>query len=251
MGGSEGLLKTFAERFRFDVQPWVEVKNAGAKLSYLSWAKCHQLCAEADPKYTHTVREFPHPETGYCPAGNPTLLVPYLCTPEGYFVEVSVTLHGVCWAERLPVMDNRNNAYPQGKASTRHISDTIKRCFVKACALHGIGLSLYMKETGASLADEVSRRSTPEWLKRAGWQPGWLRVDKHSDFSKWSKGFMAKMNEAGWPYNTVRDYCVAQGWGKPSQWTRKAAGALYSQLTTSDLGESVAAWAAQQEEGEE
>jgi hypothetical protein len=65
-------------------------------------------------------------------------------------VEVTVNINGHSETERLPVMDNRNKAVTN--PDMMQINKTEKRCFVKACALHGLGLSLY---TGEDLPDIV------------------------------------------------------------------------------------------------
>ena len=63
--------------------------------------------------------------------------------PDGsVMVEAGVTVEGITHTMRLSVMDNRNKAI-QGKAD-RAISDAQMRCFVKAIAMHGIGMSLYL-----------------------------------------------------------------------------------------------------------
>ena len=45
--------------------------------------------------------------------------------------------------QHLPVMDQKNNAIIN--PTSRHISDTIQRCFVKAAAVCGLGLDLWTK----------------------------------------------------------------------------------------------------------
>ena len=58
--------------------------------------------------------------------------MPYLKTPNGYFVQVSVTIHGHTETEMLPVLDHRNK--PIANPNAFELNKNQKRCLVKAIA---------------------------------------------------------------------------------------------------------------------
>lgn len=70
------------------------------------------------------------------------------------WVEVGVTVNGEELIETLAVMDYRNAAIPADKITSTDANKSMKRCLVKACALHGIGLYLYL---GEDMPEEVSK----------------------------------------------------------------------------------------------
>ena len=97
-----------------DVNEHVEKKNG---LTYLAWSYAHQELKKIDSNYTVKTHEFPHPDI---PLEN--YFVPYLATPEGYFVQVSVTVKGQTETEWLPVLDFKNKSLPKGNATTFDIN---------------------------------------------------------------------------------------------------------------------------------
>ncbi|MDW4263535.1 DUF1071 domain-containing protein [Staphylococcus saprophyticus] len=125
----------FEQLNQLNVNDHVDKKNG---LSYLSWSYAHQELMKVDPNYTVKVHEYPHPEVS-----NEQYFVPYLATPEGYSVTVSITIKGQTETETLPVLDFKNKAVPYKQADMFQINKTYKRCFVKAAALHGLGLYIY------------------------------------------------------------------------------------------------------------
>ena len=67
--------------------------------------------------------------------------MPYLATPQkDILLQTSVTVKGQTETEWLPVLDFRNKALAKGSATPFDINKAQKRCFVKAAALHGLGL---------------------------------------------------------------------------------------------------------------
>lgn len=121
-----------------NVNDHVEKKQG---LSYLAWSYAHQELMKIDPNYEMKIHEYPHPDVA-----NEQYFVPYLASPEGYSVTVSITLKGLTKTETLPVLDFKNKSVPYKQADTFQINKTYKRAFVKAAALHGIGLYLYHGE---------------------------------------------------------------------------------------------------------
>lgn len=128
----------FNQLNKLNVNEHIEKKNG---LSYLSWSWAHQQLKSIDPDYKVDIHTFPHPDIT-----NEQVFVPYLATPEGYFVQVSVTIKGKTETELLPVLDFKNKSLAKGSATTFDINKAHKRCFVKAAALHGLGLYIYNGE---------------------------------------------------------------------------------------------------------
>lgn len=128
-----------------NVNDHTEQKNG---LTYLAWSYAHQELKKIDPNYTVKVHEFPHPDIN-----TENYFVPYLAAPEGYFVQVSVTVKDSTETEWLPVLDFRNKSLAKGSATTFDINKAQKRCFVKASALHGLGLYIYNGEELPSASD--------------------------------------------------------------------------------------------------
>ena len=167
----------FIKMFTRNVNDRVEKKKAGStQLSYLSWAWAWAEIKKVDPKASSVVHEFPL-------EGNESIMVPYLKTPNGYFVKVSVTIQDQTETEWLPVMDANNNALgsvaqvwskeknAQGKSykveerlpepTAMEINKAQKRCLVKAIALHGLGLYIF---SGEDLPEDVTPKATKEML---------------------------------------------------------------------------------------
>jgi hypothetical protein len=139
-------------------------KNNG--LTYLSWSYAWAEIKKIDPKADYKLHEYPF-MVGDEYRVIEGVLVPYLKTPEGYIVKVSVTINGHTETETLPVMDNKNvplgtiapvwvKKDGQSKASKEYgptpqptsfdLNTAYKRCLVKAIALHGLGLYIYNGE---------------------------------------------------------------------------------------------------------
>ena len=170
-------LTLFERLFTRNVNDRVEKKKAGqATLSYLSWAWAWAEIKKVDPAASSVVHEFPL-------EGNELIMVPYLKTPNGYFVKVSVTIHGQTETEWLPVMDANNNALgttamvwskeknEHGKSfkveeklpepTAMEINKAQKRCLVKAIALHGLGLYIF---SGEDLPETIEPRVTDKQM---------------------------------------------------------------------------------------
>lgn len=133
------MTKTFEDLYRLDVTEHIEKK---ANLSYLSWAWAHAEMKKADPDAKVTVHEFPE----YIAVGDTvqTLYKPYLNDNGGAWVKVSVEMNGRLETEYLPIMDFKNKSV--ANPDSMSVNKAIKRCFVKALALHGLGLHIYAGE---------------------------------------------------------------------------------------------------------
>lgn len=127
---------------KIDVSNHVEKKMG---LSYLSWAWAWQTVKDIypdtpNPKPTK-YQEMIIGKTGYNLTDRK---VPYLTTPTGTIVEMTVTIKGVDYTQQLYVMDNKNKAVIN--PTQAQINKTTQRCIVKALAMAGLGLNLYAGE---------------------------------------------------------------------------------------------------------
>jgi len=75
-------------------------------------------------------------------------------------VRCSVTIDGATHTMWLAVMDNMNRAIKNPDA--RAINDARMRCFVKAIAMHGLGLYIYQGEDLPDAPEEKSKKKKPE-----------------------------------------------------------------------------------------
>lgn len=121
--------KSLFDRCRsIDCSDIIQTSYNGAR--YISWANAWQRLKENFPDASYKFILFDG--------------LPYLKTEVGYFVKVEVIVNNSSVTEILPVMDSKGNVVKECDA--RDVSDSIKRCMVKAIALHGLGLECYQKE---------------------------------------------------------------------------------------------------------
>ncbi len=96
-----------------------------------------------DPQATVTINEYKHYRV--VSGTHQDFLVeeykPFLMDETGTYVSVSVTVKGHTETELFPVLDYRNQ--PVVKPNAMQINNSLKRCFVKALALHGLGLYVF------------------------------------------------------------------------------------------------------------
>ncbi len=121
----------FDKLIAINVKSKVEKKG---NLDYLSWAN-----AWAYLKLEHSDAQrnvYESPETG---------LNWYTDGVTGY-VKVGVTIEGVEHIDYLPIMDHNNRSLTKDKITSFAVNKTIQRSTVKAIAMHGLGLSLWIGE---------------------------------------------------------------------------------------------------------
>lgn len=157
------IVPTFEELYNRDIKKYVEklrkdyTDKQGNKrffeLSYLSWAYGHREMKRIDPEAKEKVVEFPLLVNGQALSG---VSVPYLQTPQGFFVKTEVTINGRTESEWLPVLDQSNR--PISNPNSFQINTSHKRCFVKALAKHGLGLYLYV---GEDLPEDITAPEKP------------------------------------------------------------------------------------------
>ena len=139
--------KVFATLSAVDCTEHVERKGS---LSYLSWAWAWRMVKSLYPNASYTIYE----------------------TPGGWFyhtdgrtawVKVGVTIEGLEHIEFLPVMDARNQSIPLENVTSFDVNKSIQRAIVKACARHGLGLSLY---AGEDFPDSAEQRPSQQIQQR-------------------------------------------------------------------------------------
>lgn len=106
--------------------------------TYLSWPFAVSELLKRHPDATWDVVEY---------GGKP-----YMETPAGCFVKVSVTANGVTRSQVHPILNNNNKTVAQPDAF--QVNTSIQRALVKAIALHGLGLYIYAGEDLPDKPDE-------------------------------------------------------------------------------------------------
>lgn len=156
-----------------DVSDHIEKKM---NLSYLSWTWAHQKMKEFDENAKITVHEFPDVDFLAAVASSGSQITPdiieaskinYKKDKGGAYVKVSVTIKGRTETEFLPVMDFKNKS--MSNPDSMSVNKSLKRCFVKALALHGLGLYIYAGED----LPEKEKNDTPQYNQK-NQQPNFL-----------------------------------------------------------------------------
>ena len=71
------------------------------------------------------------------------------------WVEVGVTIDGQEMVEILPIMDFKNKSIAAENITSVDANKSVKRCLVKACAMHGLGLMVYLGEELTEETQEI------------------------------------------------------------------------------------------------
>lgn len=126
-----------------DVSGKVKTKNG---LTYLSWssavAEVKKLYPDMEIKiYPQVIDQF----------GNTRF---WHDDGKTGWVEVGVTINGKEEREVLAIMDFKNKSIPAENITSTDANKAIKRCMVKAIALHGMGLYVY---EGEDLPEDVTK----------------------------------------------------------------------------------------------
>ena len=134
------MTNVFAKLYPVNVNEHTEKKG---RFTYLSWSHA----------WTEVCKHFPNSASYHFHDD--------LVYPDGTReVRCTVTIEGMSHMMWLPVMDNNNRAIKNPDA--RAISDTRMRCFVKAIAMHGLGLYIYRGEGIPEDAGEPQEINEPE-----------------------------------------------------------------------------------------
>lgn len=118
-----------------DVTPKVKQKN---NLTYLSWASAVAEAKKHYPDMSITI----YPQV-VDDRGNTRF---WHDDGKTGWVEVGVTINGKEEREVLAIMDFKNKAIPAENITSVDANKSLKRCLVKAIALHGLGLFIYEGE---------------------------------------------------------------------------------------------------------
>tara|TARA_R100001530_G_scaffold60360_3_gene43648 strand:+ start:9586 stop:10194 length:609 start_codon:yes stop_codon:yes gene_type:complete len=121
----------FKELSAISVKDKIEKKG---QYSYLSWANAWALVKLHHPTAQRTIYESEHTGLNFFSDGKTA------------YVKVGITLDGLEHIDYLPVMDYRNNSILLEKITSMDVNTAIQRSTAKACAMHGLGLSLWIGE---------------------------------------------------------------------------------------------------------
>ena len=122
------MSNAYEELSHLDVSDFTEKKG---KFTYLSWEDAVDVLLRKFPEATWIVREY---DNG----------APYVSTPAGCFVSVTLEINGVHRTQVHPVLNNYNKTIESPNAF--EINTSIQRCLAKAIGLHGLGLYIYRGE---------------------------------------------------------------------------------------------------------
>jgi len=108
----------------------VNFKN-GSSLTYLPWASAWGIVKNNFPEANYKVYENDmgwdyFTDTRYC------------------WVKVGVTIEGLEHIVKRPVMNQRNESIPYSDVTATDVNKAHMRALCKACAMHGLGLSLWL-----------------------------------------------------------------------------------------------------------
>ena len=127
----ENKKNTFSELSAISVKDKIEKKG---QFSYLSWANAWALVKLHHPTTQRTIYESEHTGLNFFSDGKTA------------YVKVGITIEGLEHIDYLPVMDYRNNSISIDKITSMDVNTAIQRSTAKACAMHGLGLSLWIGE---------------------------------------------------------------------------------------------------------
>lgn len=128
---------------KIDVSNKIKTKN---NLKYLSWASAWAEVKKVFPDATYRI-------------------IPQIMDERGNtrfwhddgktgWVEVAVTINGIELTETLAIMDFKNKSISAEDITSVDANKSMKRCLVKACAMHGLGMYIY---EGEDIPEETSK----------------------------------------------------------------------------------------------
>jgi len=133
----------FNELNAVDVKDKIREKNG---LKYISWAS-----AWAEVKKRYPGATFKVYKQIVDDGGNTR---PWHDDTRTGWVEVGVTIDGNEIIETLAIMDYKNQSIPADQITSVNANKSLKRCLVKAIAMHGLGLYIY---EGEDLPEETGK----------------------------------------------------------------------------------------------
>lgn len=140
---ADEIKNSFETLNAIDVKGKVKSKN---NLTYLPWSSAWSEVSKIYPDATFHV----HPQI-MDENGNKRF---WHDDGKTGWVEVSVKINGKEIKETLAIMDFKNKAIPADQITSVDANKSMKRCLVKAIAMHGLGLYIY---EGEDLPEESSK----------------------------------------------------------------------------------------------
>ncbi len=145
-------------------------------LTYIPWAAAWAEVKKRFPDATYKVHE-QHFETETFSEEQKIYTSydrPWFDDGRSAWVITGVTINGIEYLERLPIMDFKNQAIIASKVMSTDANKAIQRSITKACARHGIGLYIYESEDLPEEVKELDRIRNSCWdliKKRSGLSP--------------------------------------------------------------------------------
>lgn len=122
-----------------------KIKEKG-DLKYLSWASAWTEVKKAFPGATYRIIPQIVDDNGNTRFWHDDGNTGWVC--------VSVTIGGLELTEVLAIMDYKNKPIKASEITSVDANKSVKRCLVKACALHGLGMYIY---EGEDIPEETSK----------------------------------------------------------------------------------------------
>jgi hypothetical protein len=162
-----------------DVSPFIEKKGHN---DYLPWARAWSLLKQNYPNAQRIIYESEHTGLNYFTDGR------------WAYVKVGIVVEEQEHIDMLCVMDHRNNSIPIDKVNSFEVNKTIQRATVKAIAMHGLGLSLWLKED-TSVASSKGKEAPSKPLVNE-------RISLEVDDKNWAKvlKFVIEQKDKGLPW---------------------------------------------------
>ena len=145
---------------KIDVSKRTEKKG---NFTYLSWAWAVRELLKVAPEATWEVHEYDKHREGEFGGYERQ---PYMKTPAGCFVKVTLRVNNIDRTQVHPVLDNRNKTIDEPNAF--QINTSIQRCLAKAIALHGLGLYIFAGEDLPGEPERLDDAQVKELLSYAG-----------------------------------------------------------------------------------
>ena len=130
----------FEELAKVNIKDKVEKKG---NFDYLSWANAWAFVKLRYPNAQRNVYEDQSSGLNFFTDGRTA------------YVKVGITINEIEHIDYLPIIDFRNNSIRIEKITSMDVNTAIQRSTAKACAMHGLGLSLWVGE------DVISATSKP------------------------------------------------------------------------------------------
>ena len=162
-----------------DVTPFIEKKGHN---DYLSWARAWSLLKQSYPSAQRLIYESEHTGLNYFTDG------------KWAYVKVGIIVEEQEHIDMLCVMDHRNNSIPIDKVNSFEVNKTIQRATVKAIAMHGLGLSLWLKEDSQPSKSKVKEGPSKPLVNE--------RMTLEVDDKNWAKvlKYVIEQKEKGLPW---------------------------------------------------